>query len=291
MNDTYELAAATSGFLMVPKIGDLQRVRESGLYQFDEFVNPEMIREDFFSKPVSYRYVDGKNAFYCVDRSLRVHGLLRIKSPMDWSLYERNVYSHIRPAVQKLKGKAWFSHIGNNNDITIINNKNSVIRLTKGRWQFVDIAVVETVLSQSIIETHVATILRLIFTLSSMKIGALLLIKGGDECPPAAGQIDTSSIRDSVVSTLVGKNIEEIMRMNAAVGILGSDGLTTIERDGTIVSTGEIIALGSGEGASSGGGRTQAGLTASKFGLAVKVSQDGPVSFFRDGQRILHLDI
>jgi hypothetical protein len=38
-----------------------------------------------------------------------------------------------------------------------------------------------------------------------------------------------------------------------------------------------------------GGGRTQAALAASMFGLVLKVSQDGPISLFRQGAEVLKL--
>ena len=62
-----------------------------------------------------------------------------------------------------------------------------------------------------------------------------------------------------------------------------SDGLTTIGRSGMVLGAGDIINLQSSNKNISGGGRTQAAISASSFGLAVKVSEDGPISIFKDG--------
>lgn len=77
--------------------------------------------------------------------------------------------------------------------------------------------------------------------------------------------------------------LQDLVDSNLAIGLLSSDGLTTISRNGEILGCGEIISI-SGDGGLAGGGRTQAALRASKYGLAIKVSEDGPISFYRRGE-------
>jgi DNA integrity scanning protein DisA with diadenylate cyclase activity len=76
------------------------------------------------------------------------------------------------------------------------------------------------------------------------------------------------------------------------MGVLGSDGLTVVNREGVITSTGQIIDLQLEQSSgTSGGGRTQAALAASRYGVVVKVSQDGPVSLFSAGREMLKYNV
>lgn len=43
-------------------------------YEFLAFDSPVRLHEDFFQDPITYRYVDGRNAFYVIDRQSDVRG-------------------------------------------------------------------------------------------------------------------------------------------------------------------------------------------------------------------------
>lgn len=54
--------------------------------------------------------------------------------------------------------------------------------------------------------------------------------------------------------------------------LVSMDGATVIDSDGTIIAVGAIIKI---EAGSEGGGRQAAAMTLSKYGIAIKISQDG----------------
>jgi hypothetical protein len=56
-----------------------------------------------------------------------------------------------------------------------------------------------------------------------------------------------------------------------------------------LIGSGEIIGLQAGELSSVGGGRTQAAKATSQFGLVIKVSEDGPISVYSKGTKVLRL--
>ena len=62
------------------------------------------------------------------------------------------------------------------------------------------------------------------------------------------------------------------------------DGAVILKGDGTVVDAGVIVNIP--PGALSEGARSTAAIAASKFGTAIKVSHDGPITLFRDGVRI-----
>lgn len=62
--------------------------------------------------------------------------------------------------------------------------------------------------------------------------------------------------------------------------IVGMDGATIVDSDGTIVATGAILKI---EAGSEGGGRLAAATTLGKYGVSIKISQDGLMkAFFPD---------
>jgi len=58
------------------------------------------------------------------------------------------------------------------------------------------------------------------------------------------------------------------------------DGATVIDNTGTVLAVGAIIKI---PGGSSGGGRLAAAKELSKLGMGLKVSQDGAIRGFHDG--------
>lgn len=68
--------------------------------------------------------------------------------------------------------------------------------------------------------------------------------------------------------------------------LLSMDGATVLRRTGEMVTAGSIVRIPSG---SKGGGRTAAAKQLSKFGLAIKISADGPITGFRNGKEIFLL--
>jgi hypothetical protein len=82
-----------------------------------------------------------------------------------------------------------------------------------------------------------------------------------------------------------------LRRERSAIGMLTSDGMTTLGKSGHILGCGEIVRIErvSEDQQRAGGGRTQAAMTASRYGLVIKISEDGPISFFRDGREQIRI--
>jgi len=52
-----------------------------------------------------------------------------------------------------------------------------------------------------------------------------------------------------------------------------------------VLNCGEIVHMGEADPLrQAGGGRTQAAIAASRYGLVIKISEDGPISFYKDGR-------
>ncbi|MBQ8444301.1 MAG: diadenylate cyclase, partial [Clostridia bacterium] len=73
-----------------------------------------------------------------------------------------------------------------------------------------------------------------------------------------------------------GKPFHELSR-RLRQELVSMDGATIIDSDGSIIAVGAIIKI---EAGSEGGGRLAAATTLSKYGIAIKISQDGIMKAF-----------
>lgn len=73
-----------------------------------------------------------------------------------------------------------------------------------------------------------------------------------------------------------GKPFHELSR-KLRLELVSMDGATVIDSDGTIIAAGAILKI---EAGSDGGGRLAAATTLSKYGVAIKISQDGIMKAF-----------
>ena len=80
----------------------------------------------------------------------------------------------------------------------------------------------------------------------------------------------------SVKRIINGRPFHEISRQ-LRQELVGMDGAVVVDNDGTIIAVGAILKI---EDGSEGGGRLAAATTLSKYGIAIKISQDGIMKAF-----------
>ena len=73
-----------------------------------------------------------------------------------------------------------------------------------------------------------------------------------------------------------GKKFHELSR-KLRQELVAMDGATVVDLDGTIIAVGAILKI---EAGSEGGGRLAAATTLAKYGIAIKISQDGILKAF-----------
>lgn len=75
-------------------------------------------------------------------------------------------------------------------------------------------------------------------------------------------------------------NLDRKLRLE----LMGIDGATIVDAEGEILAVGAIIKI---EAGSTGGGRLAAAKTLSKYGMSIKISNDGRIEGFRmDKQKL-----
>ena len=286
----YEDKRCSSGFYYTEDVpGFLRQIGKTN-FLFYPFEKPLDFYFGMFDAPASFRYVDGRNSYYVVDRDLKLHGIVRLRNPDSYSLVSRLRNQHLRGLLQDMPGSPWVAFVGLREEVYVIVNPDLQLKWSRNHWLLRDRDLIFRVLHRFGLEPSLQELfVSLLFALSEGGIGASILIPDNPErLPKAVGKIDHTDIGNHLRRMIQKSSLADLNATNSLLGILGSDGLTTISREGEILSCGDIIDIN--EAAllgSQGGGRSQAGLAASFFGLSIKISQNGPLSFYFHGKLLL----
>ena len=290
----YEGRPCNSGFIFLSQPQDqLHQIEQAGFF-IDRFSENVELVEQFFEGTISHRYVDGRNSFYVVDNQRRIYGIARIKNPGDFFIYDRSALFHLDRLLEGQNGRMVVAFVGRNKDVLVKAKGKAIFRWNRLYWKAIDLDVMRDIISdQTTLPGHeVEALLACLMTCSDLRYGTLIVVvDDGTRSPTSIGKIDVSALRSEVIGINRGKKLSEIISNGSAIGILTADGSTTLDGFGTLLSSGDILDLSEGpELRPQGGGRTQAAQTASIFGLAIKVSEDGPISFFRNGKKLVEFD-
>jgi hypothetical protein len=191
---------------------------------------------------------------------------------------------------QHNQGRIFVAYVGRNDDVNVVAANQLQFRWQKSYWTLIDRRIFETLLTDAPTnEAEANALISVLFAISDLRFGSLVLVAADpNHLPSPAGSIASSDASSALQNAIIGSRLSELLQSNTAIGVLTSDGLTTFDKDGVCLRAGEIIDLQVGGSRKvAGGGRTQAALTASYFGVAIKVSEDGPITVFRDGKELI----
>lgn len=185
-------------------------------------------------------------------------------------------------------------------DLRILLSSGVTFMKSQGRWSLVNLRLLESSLAQTLDPVVAAAVTRLAADLSFEGQGALLC------CIDDPGLI-ADMVPDHLKKDRVGRALR-LMNRNLNLGnqahqkilrrVATIDGAIVFARDGTVLDSASMISdpsqailaeEGLSERARFAGARSAAAWNASLYGVAVKVSEDGPITVFRRGQLILQL--
>jgi hypothetical protein len=166
--------------------------------------------------------------------------------------------------------------------------KGDLLRWRGGQWRLLELTRLRSLFSDYLVDQSTAALLaEVVVSVSTSRHGALILLLLCDtKSMPTLRHIDESPIGRAVRRRLIGLRAADAHQSGVLVPGFTSDGLTIIDRDGTVVDSGVLVNI-SEIGSLGGGGRTAAAESASHYGLAIKISQDGPIELWREGRAIL----
>jgi len=286
----YEDKRCSSGFYFTENLPGFKAQVGKTNYQYVPFDEPVPFRFSLFDSPASYRYVDGRNSYYVVDADLQLHGIVRLKNPDSYSLVSRLRNQHLRSLLVDMPGKPWAAFVGLREEVFVIVDPDLQLKWSRNHWLLRDRSLIFRVLDRFGLSAGLQELfVSILFALSEGGVGASILIPDDPAAlPRAIGKIDHSDLGDHLRRMIQRSSIVDLNGTNSLIGILGSDGLTTVSREGVILSCGDIIDIGhAAHLQTQGGGRSQAGIAASFFGLSIKISQNGPLSFWHLGRLLL----
>lgn len=286
----YEGDACTSGFIYTSEPRIFISKHNADRYELEVFSTPCKLDVGFFDTPTSYRYVDGKNGFYVVDNRRQLIGVLRIRNPTQFSIFDRSIGGHFADLFAIPNGRTFAAVAGSNSEVTVFQKNGLQLRWKNMFWSAVDVGILSDLLAEfGVNQDNTESIVTCVLALSDLRCGALLLVaESANRTPANAGDIGGGEISIMLREHIKAKSLRSLMNSNMAIGVLGSDGLTTVTVEGIILDAGKIIDLQNPDGEKiQGGGRTQAAIAASQYGLAIKVSEDGPISVFKKGRQLM----
>ena len=258
-----------------------QAIGKTG-FRFYQFERKTRLDYSFFDTSPSFRYVDGRNPFYLIDDGLNIQGVLRLADPKRFSLIDRIGNLHMNDIFLAMPGRNWISFVGLKDEVFVILGKYSQLKWSKNHWFLRDRSLMFDILSASGFEKDLREVfVSIVFSLSEMRLGSVILIPGNaDELPPAVGKIDDTQLGHMLRRTIQSAGILNLKSTDALLGILASDGLTTISKQGMVIGCGDIIDITkAAKKPLQGGGRSQVAIAASYYGLSIGISQDEPISF------------
>jgi hypothetical protein len=256
----YEGQPCTSGFVFTKDWRQLKQSAKSLPFDFEEFESPIPMSLSIFDAPAAYRYVDGRNSYYLLGRDYQIHGIVRVRKPKEYGLVDRSLCRHLAPFFTN-DHIPWVTHVTPHGEVQVTLKDQSYFRYTRSHWRFLNNRVLEEELQHFGVQVDVsAAIAALAVTLSDLHQGMLALVpQDANTLPNLQRSIDSTPIGQALRKSISNSSILELKDAGRAIGMLTSDGLTTILKDGTVVATGSIIELPISPGPLiMGGGRTQA---------------------------------
>jgi DNA integrity scanning protein DisA with diadenylate cyclase activity len=170
----------------------------------------------------------------------------------------------------------------------------AVFHKAQGRWQYLNYDATYSFLTKKL-ETDTATsILRMALDLSYERRGALLCVVNETESLQKMIPDYASKGRANIAlrKSLKGLNVNDSDQRHVIKAAATADGALVIDREGEILDVACMIGdpsdldltnAGQTQLRRMSGARSTAAWNASIYGLAIKVSEDGPITVFENG--------
>ena len=186
-------------------------------------------------------------------------------------------------------------------DILIILGNGIVFQRTQGRWHYLNYLIAHNALRSKLSHRVAIAVLRAALDLSFERAGALLCIPDRRDYLPALVSDHASADRANRIlrESLRGLNITKWKERQVITAAATTDGSTIMSRQGRLLDIACMVAkpspdrllrvTGSREGRTFPGARSTAAWNASIYGVALKISEDGPITIYYHGKEIHRL--
>ncbi|MBV9507630.1 MAG: DNA integrity scanning protein DisA nucleotide-binding domain protein [Acidobacteriia bacterium] len=181
-----------------------------------------------------------------------------------------------------------------NGEIKIFAGGAQIFQFLEGRWHLTDVAEKYHVFERAIGDAPLAERLFSVgLNLAEKRRGGLFVLLDRDESVQQLvspgdfldDSLPAVSTKGQIHYLLSRKHVMEL-EPSVLQSIARVDGGIVMDRGGRLLAFGAILRAGGEPMAAQDGGRTTAAFHASRFGLALKVSEDGMLSFYRGGAKV-----
>ncbi len=245
-------------------------------------INQELIGDSAF-----WRYVNGVDSFYMCDTSLNVYGFLNVLSS-EYDNFRNITSSCIEDYVDDDGEILFYIGVTGSADLELFVDDSFRLLFRKGRWYFIDCDLINSVVSPgySTIEPW-----KVLYSMSKIKKGTVILIVDDNNADLKDLVVrHTSSetgMRSAMRGCVVGNDLKRLCETGEMMRILSTDGMTILDnRFSKIMDFNAIVNTGLSNSESGGGGRTSAAIAGSVYGTTIKVSEDGPITIYKDQDQI-----
>lgn len=289
--ERYEGSQATTGFLVYRNhMDDFLKALPATRYEWLDFgADRQKISRDFFQNPLSYRFVDGYRALYLSDISMNLKGAIRTTAPGSQDNIEHLSNRETISLLSKSGDFSFAVYVNKSSEVEVVLDTDKLLIWRKGVWTIFDPDIMRQFLYGSLEKRSTDHLIWSIYALSKSRHGTVVLV-ANDDSNLKALRMGHVGGHDPLSRTLIkhirGTKIGTLKRSGELSRILSSDGLTIINRKGELIDTGVIIDTSKVKDLVTGGGRTTAAIAASFYGQVIKISEDGPIDFFRNGKSL-----
>lgn len=178
-----------------------------------------------------------------------------------------------------------------NGEVKVFAEGSEVFRFLDGRWRLTDSAERYALFEESVGQALAQRLFRTALNLSEDRRGGLIVVLRDDADPSKlirpgdllAGSRSGSAGKGQFHYLLRGANALELPPA-VLESVARIDGGIVLDRAGNVLTFGAILLASGDDARAVEGGRTTAALAASHYGDVLKVSEDGIIAYYRDGQ-------
>jgi hypothetical protein len=220
---------------------------------------------------------------------MNVKGTIRTNAPGPRDSIDQLANRETLSLLGNAGGGAFAVYVNSASEVEVVLDSDKLLLWRKGYWSIYDPDIMREFLNGKLEKRSIDHLVWSIYALSKARHGTVVLV-ADDQTDLDALRKGSVGGRDPLSRALIrhvrGTKIGALKRSGELSRILSSDGMTVINRKGELLDTGVIIDTSGVGDLVTGGGRTTAATAASHYGRVLKVSEDGPVDLYRDGQSL-----
>lgn len=287
----YEGSPATTGFLIYRSQLDyfLESLGKTRYGWLDLDKGRRRVGADFFRNPLSYRFVDGQRALFLGDIRMNIKGTIKTSAPGPNDNIEQLANRETLSLLHKAGEGSFAVFVNKASEVEVVLDDGKLLVWRKGYWGIYDPDIMREFFRGKLEKRATEHLIWSVYALSKARHGTVVLVADEDTDIDLL-RVGSVGGQDPLSRTLIrhvrGTKIGTLKRSGEISRILSSDGLTVINRKGELLDTGVIIDTSKVSDLVTGGGRTTAATAASYFGRVIKVSEDGPIDLYYNGQSL-----